>query len=117
MKMRATSKGIREDDSVDPKFSRIVDAFAADRDVKYGRLMASVGLKVKGKIFAMLVGGRLVVKLPRLRVTELVQAGDGEFFDPRRDGRLMKEWLVLTGETTTWVELAKEAYQFVRSRT
>lgn len=30
-------------------------AFAGDRQVSYGKLMASYGLRVKGKIFAMLV--------------------------------------------------------------
>lgn len=52
-------------------------------------------LKRNGRIFAMLVRGRLVLKLPRARVDALVAAGLGERFDPRRNGRLMKEWLVL----------------------
>ena len=56
-------------------------------------------LKVRNKIFAMLVRERLVVKLPKSRVDTLVASGNGERFDPRHDGRLMKEWLVL--ETTS----------------
>jgi hypothetical protein len=72
---------------------------------------------VNGKIFAMLVRGQLVIELPRQRVNELVQAGKGDQFDPRRDGRLMKEWLVFTGGSGLWIELASEAYRFVRSKT
>jgi hypothetical protein len=55
-----------------------------------GRFGAS-GLNVGGKLFAMLDGGELVVKLPRQRVEELVAAGTGQPFDPGH-GRLMKEW-------------------------
>jgi TfoX N-terminal domain len=97
----------------DPRFAAVVDAFAHDRRVTSGRMMASLGLRVGGKIFAMLVRGELVVKLPRERVTELVDAGLGHHFDPRRDGRLMKEWLVLEGDDPPWVEVAREAYAFV----
>jgi hypothetical protein len=110
------STTIAETRAIDPRFSPLVEAFAAKRDVTSGKLMASVGLKVRGRIFAMLVRGQLVVKLPKQRVNELVQAGRGEHFDPRRDGRLMKEWLVFTGRERSWVALAGEAYRFVRSR-
>lgn len=71
-------------------------------------------LKVHNKIFAMLSGGRLVVKLPRQRVDALVASGEGERFDPRRDGRLMKEWLALAPTSKLeWLPLAREAMAFV----
>jgi len=73
-------------------------------------------LRVGGKIFAMLVRGRLVVKLPRNRVDALIAAGEGERFDPGR-GRLMKEWLTLSpAAETDWLELAQEALAFVAAR-
>ncbi len=65
----------------------------------------------------MLVKGRLVVKLPRLRVDALIASGDGERFDPRHDGRLMKEWVSV--EPTfeeEWLPLAREAMEFVASQ-
>ena len=64
----------------------------------------------------MLVRGRLVVKLPRSRVDALVAFRDGERFDPRHDGRLMKEWLSLepTSEEE-WLPLVREAMEFVAS--
>lgn len=114
---RAKGKATEEGRAIDPRFSSVVDAFTKKRDVAFGKLMASVGLKVNGKIFAMLVRGRLVVKLPKQRVSELVQAGKGGYFEPRRDGRLMKEWLVFTGEPKAWNELSAEAYRFVRNKT
>ena len=72
-------------------------------------------LKIHDHIFAMLVRGSLVVKLPRARVDELVEAGRGERFDPRRNGRLMREWLVVPPRyEADWLALAKEALTFVR---
>jgi len=95
-------------------FDRVIRAFAADKAVTAGPMMASIGLKVNGRIFAMLRQGRLVAKLPKARVDELVEAGRGSRFDPRGDGRLMKEWIVLEGSAPPWVALSREAYAFVK---
>ena len=71
-------------------------------------------LKVDNRIFAMLVRGSLVVKLPRGRVDALVESKDGQRFDPRRNGRLMKEWVVIPpASTADWLPLAREALEFV----
>ncbi len=79
-----------------------------------GKKFGSSGLKIRGKIFAMLVRGHLVVKLPRARVDALVASGDGERFDPRHDGRPMKEWLTLAPTSeVAWALLAREAMEFV----
>ena len=96
----------------DPNFAPVAKAFANDRQVTAGMMMASYGLKVKGKIFAMWVGGQLVVKLPRQRVDEMVENGKGKRFDPGH-GRLMKEWVVVLAQKKSWVDIAKEAYRFV----
>jgi hypothetical protein len=63
-------------------------------------------------IFAMLVKGRFVTKLPRDRVDELVRSGIGEYFDPGH-GRLMKEWVAVSGATDSWVGLARAARRYV----
>ncbi|HEX8905131.1 MAG TPA: hypothetical protein VF771_09840 [Longimicrobiaceae bacterium] len=97
---------------LDPAFRRVVDAFAGDPRVVFGKMMASPGLKVNGKIFAMLSRGRFVAKLPRARVDALVASGAGERFDPGH-GRVMKEWVTLTSGDEDWLALAKEAYRFV----
>jgi len=72
-------------------------------------------LKVNNRIFAMLASDdRFVVKLPRARVDVLVAAGIGERFEPRRNGRAMKEWLVVApGREARWLPLAREAMEFV----
>ena len=62
----------------------------------------NAGLRVSGKIFAMLVRGELVVKLPRDRV----DAGKG---------RPMKEWAsVPPSASRRWKALVEEARAFVR---
>jgi hypothetical protein len=77
----------------------------------------SNGAKVNGKIFAMLVRGRLVLRLPKDRVDALVASADGERFDPRHDGRVMREWLVLApASKLDWQTLASEALAFTRTK-
>jgi hypothetical protein len=99
---------------VDPAFAPVVDAFAADPEVRGGRMMASFGLKVNGKIFAMSVRGRFVAKLPRARIDELVAAGRGVRFAPG-NGRVMWEWIDMEGGEAEWAALAREAHDFVRA--
>jgi hypothetical protein len=73
----------------------------------------SEGLRISGKIFAMLVRGELVVKLPRDRVEDLTASGVGHQFDPGH-GRLMKEWVSVTpGASRRWRKLVEEARAFV----
>lgn len=96
----------------DAWFAAVADAFSGDPRVTYGKMMASPGLKVDGKIFAMLARGRFVAKLPRQRVDALIAAGRGERFDPGH-GRLMKEWIEITRADADWLALAREAYRFV----
>jgi TfoX/Sxy family transcriptional regulator of competence genes len=102
-----------EGSEIDPQFAPLVYAFARVRDVKAGELFSSYGLKVKGKIFAMFGREQLVVKLPKARVDELVGAGKAGRFNPGH-GRLMKEWVTFKTGESEWVELAREAYAFVK---
>ncbi|TDD86182.1 hypothetical protein E1293_09840 [Actinomadura darangshiensis] len=74
----------------------------------------SHALRIEARMFAMLVRGRLVLKLPETRVDELVAAGEGIRFDANK-GTPMREWLALDPEAETgWVPLAEEAMEFVR---
>ena len=79
------------------------------------RKFGSNGLRINGRVFAMLSAEkRLIVKLPRERVDALVDAGDGERFDPRRNGRVMREWIVMKpSPKANWLQLAQEALDFV----
>jgi hypothetical protein len=103
-----------DSDAPDPVFAPVAAAFARDASVSAGRLMASYGLRVDGKIFAMSWRGRLVAKLPRARVDALVDSGNGDRFDPGH-GRLMKEWISVAEGDEDWLALAREAYAFVKA--
>jgi TfoX/Sxy family transcriptional regulator of competence genes len=97
-------------------FQRLVDRFSADPSVEPpapGGKFGASGLKVEGKLFALLSKGELVVKLPRQRVEQLVAEGTARPFDPGH-GRLMKQWATIAPEESgSWAELAEEARQFV----
>ena len=95
-------------------FQRVINAFAGDPQVTSGKMMGSVGLKVNGRIFAMLVKGKFVAKLPKDAVDELVQSGTGEYFEPGH-GRLMKQWVALRDQEALWVDLARKAREYVQA--
>jgi len=99
---------------IDPLFAPVVEAFAKDRYVECGKGwgVGNTVLKAKGKIFAMTVGGNLVIKISKDRAAELVGDKTGTYFDPRKDGRLMKEWVVVKAGKANWIELAQEARRF-----
>lgn len=81
------------------------------------RGFGSSALSVYGSILAMLSRGRLVVKLPRDRVDALIESWTGGPFDAGK-GRPMKEWLTVAVDAEeTWMALAREALDFVGSRT
>ena len=99
--------------AIDPRFVPVIDAFVEDRHVSKGKMMSSYCLKVNGRIFAMFGKCGFVVKLPKKRVDELVGGGKGERFEAGR-GRIMKEWIAIGAGKANWIELAREAYQFVK---
>jgi hypothetical protein len=105
-------------ESPDPRlrFEEIATRLAADPQVSRGTgFGSSPGLRVAGKIFAMMAGGDLVVKLSAVRVDELVASGAGIRFDPGH-GRLMKEWVTIsTNRIDAWERLVDEAFEFVGS--
>lgn len=116
-KTTGTTKGgeATSEADLEPRFAPVVEAFAKDPDVSHGgKGFGSTGLKVNGKLFAMPVEGKLVVKLPKARVDELVSAGRGKHFDPGH-GRLMKEWVAVAPGEVDWIALAREAYRFVKA--
>ncbi len=98
-------------------FARVVEALMKggariEPPTESRRAFGSNGIKVNGKIFAMLVRGSLVLKLPRSRVEAMIAAGIGTAFDAGK-GKPMKEWVVVRAPDATWISLAREARAFV----
>src|SRR3989442_15815595 len=103
------------------RYAAVAKALVGRRGVSYSdaggakRGFGADALKVDNRIFAMLASrDEFVVKLPRQRVDALVAEGFGKRFDPRRKGKLMKEWLVVApGFEDRWLPLAIEALEFL----
>ena len=109
--------------AAEERWAALVETMLAEGRATYGseegpqRAFGSTSLKTDGRIFAMLVKDRLVVKLDRRRVDALIDAGAGRRFDPGH-GRLMKEWLDVgsAASDADWLSLATEAEAFVARR-
>jgi len=104
--------------SPEERFEELVVTLAQEPHItppEGSRGFGSHALRVRGKIFAMVVRGHLVVKLPKSRVDMLVDSGDGVRFDANK-GKPMKEWLNLDASSDLdWEQLAREALAFVAS--
>jgi len=95
-------------------FDRIAERYRDDPSVTEGTgFGSSPGLRVAGKIFAMLSHDELVVKLPAARVDALIANGTATRFDAGK-GRPMREWATIpAGRSKWWREIADEAFAFV----
>jgi hypothetical protein len=95
----------------DPTFTKVIAAFAGDRQVTLGGKFGTTSLMRDGKVFAMFMKGRFVAKLPAAEVDRVVDSGDGEHLVMGK--RKMNEWLAMAGGQRQWLALAKSAYRFV----
>lgn len=96
-------------------FEHLVETQLAHSGISVGKMFGSRVLKVTGKVFGMVVKGRLVVKLPKERVEELLRSGLVAPFDPGH-GKPSKEWVAVGAiASQRWPRLVDEARDFVRS--
>ena len=102
-------------DAAERRFAAVAARFLEEPDVTEGTGFGKTpGLRTGGKIFAMLMPERLVVKLPRERVDELVATGAADRLESGQ-GRPMKEWASIdAGGPDDWEAIAAEARRFVR---
>ncbi len=105
---------VRTPTAAERLFDSIIDSQMGRPGVSAGTGFGSNnGLRTSGKIFAMHVSRQLVVKLPHERV-RLMSSGIGKPFDPRHDGRVMREWLAVSAKASRrWRALVEEAREFV----
>ena len=110
--------GVGRGSDAERSFAVLADDLLADPNVTEGTGFGSnPGLRVHRKIFAMLVQGQLVVKLPASRCAQLRDDGDAAAFDAGK-GRPMREWIAVGADSMgRWPDLAAEALGYVRSTT
>jgi hypothetical protein len=113
----ATDKLAGRSEDLAQRFEDLVDALVGIEGVtppRGGSGFGRSGLRYQNKIFAMLVRGRLVLKLPAERVDALVDAAEGDQFDANK-GTPMREWFSLAPDSALpWLPLAREALEFAR---
>jgi hypothetical protein len=105
------------DDHTDPRYEDLIDVLMGEPGVTppQGRGFGRSAVRFNGKIFAMFVRGRLVLKLPEERVDDIIAAGHGIRFDANK-GTPMREWLSIDpASDQPWLPLAREALSFARS--
>jgi TfoX/Sxy family transcriptional regulator of competence genes len=100
--------------SAEETFDRLVAEHRGQPGVGFGRMFSRDGLTVHGKLFAMLVRDRLVVKVPAKQAAALVSAGTAVPFEPSA-GRVMKEWVCvdLPADPGLWRQLMIDARRYV----
>jgi hypothetical protein len=98
--------------NADAAFGAIAEELLREPGVEEGTgFGTNPGLRAGGKIFAMLVGGELVVKLPAERCAVLKSAPGARTFEVGQ--RSMREWVSLD-RSQDWDAIAREALAFVR---
>lgn len=110
---RKSAQNADAEGALDPLLVPIRQAFAKDAEVSVGRVLSSNGLLVKGKLFAAISKGRLLVKLPKAEVAALIAEKRGAPF-ATGGGRVMKEWATIgVKDQDNWLEIARRARRFV----
>ncbi|SOJ53817.1 hypothetical protein MSIMFB_01314 [Mycobacterium simulans] len=95
-------------------FHDVATTALAQPGVATGTMMGFPCLRVGGAFFASCDHrtGDLIVKLPRHRVEQLIDAGRGKPFAPA--GRTFREWVLIDDrDEARWVGLIDEARRFV----
>ncbi|MFC7495984.1 MULTISPECIES: hypothetical protein [unclassified Nocardioides] len=98
-------------------YDELTDDLLYDPAIGRATMMGYPCVRLAGKFLASYDDSArcLVVKLPRNRVTELVQSGTGIPFAPA--GKVFREWVALpTAERALWRQLLAEAVEFARSQ-
>jgi TfoX/Sxy family transcriptional regulator of competence genes len=97
----------------DTRWQELVEG-AEGGSVSQGTMFGSKGLRTGTKFFAIWWHEQLVVKLPPARLTELVDAGHGQPFEPM-EGRRMNGWILL-GASLDWPPVVEDARAYVAAQ-
>ncbi|WP_460715015.1 hypothetical protein [Nocardioides dilutus] len=96
-------------------YDELTDDLLYDPAVGRATMMGYPCVRLAGKFLASFddKSRRLVVKLPRERVTELIDHGHGVPFAPA--GKVFREWVAIpTVDRHLWATLLDEATEFAR---
>ena len=99
-------------------FWDVAGPFLGRGDLVEGTMMGHQCLRTRGGGFVATVereSGALVVKLPRARVTSLIQSGEGQPFAPA--GKVFTEWVAIPAvDERRWSEHVTAAMLYVAGK-
>ena len=98
----------------DARLAVLAEPYLAMPDVDWGRMFSASGLRVRGKVFALVNrAGCLMVKIPEQRADELVANGTVQRMVMA--GREMREWVELDYDAgdAAWASLLAEAHAYL----
>ena len=94
-------------------YNELKKHFAMIKDVTVLSGTGAQGIKFKGKMFVMFSKGYILVKLPPIRVDELIGAGEGLPYDAGT-GKPMKNWVIIPKtRQESWIKYCQEAKDFI----
>ena len=96
-------------------YDELTDDLLYDPAIGRATMMGYPCIRLAGRFLASYddTAGCLVVKVPRERVTELVEKGQGDPFAPA--GRVFREWVMIpTVDRGLWQAVLAEAVDFAR---
>ena len=109
---------LHNDESSGYLFWDLVDELRVeDPRIEEGTIMGGRCVRVSGEFLALVdfKGSGMVVKLPRDRVAELIEKGEGAPFGPA--GKVFREWVAIAAPNRRlWSKLLREGIAFVVSR-
>ena len=109
--------------SEDP-FAKVKEHFAKIEDVEVSGPKGAQGIKYNRKMFVMFYKGKpkeskhggIIVQLSPNRVTELIENGEVDPYDPGT-GKAMKDRILLPfGTEYKWIEYCLESREYVSSK-
>jgi hypothetical protein len=109
------SGGDDADDGARDLYYELTEDLLYDPAIGRATMMGYPCVRLAGQFLASYddKAGCLVVKLPRERVTELVEVGQGDPFAPA--GKVFREWVSIpTADPELWQALLAEAVDFAR---
>lgn len=97
------------------KYAQLREAFEKIDDAVVNSGTGAQGIKYNGKMFAMFYKGDLTLQFSPQQVTELITAGKAQPHDPGTGKPMKNRVLVPASKSNTWVDLAKQSLEYMRS--
>ena len=97
-------------------YDKIKRHFTSIDDVIVNSGKGAQGIKYGKKMFAMFNKGDLLIQLSPTRVTELIQSGEAEPYDPGTGKAMKDRVLIPVSKQASWIPLCEESMRYVMGK-